>query len=88
MVTITAPAYVRLAGRRTRQANGLGCRVTVTNGHVQFRADQPQHGDLVFEHEGQSVLMISSSTATLLTSHVLDVVTTDVGDRLRFVRQA
>ncbi len=86
MVTITATAYSRLHGKLKAQPEGTAVRMTVKNGHVKFRPDTEQKGDVVFAHRGQSVLLLAPSTARQISRRTLDVVTTAEGDRLRFVR--
>lgn len=46
--------------------------------------DEPRDGDEVVEHDGRSVLILDSSTASLVDNLTLDVVETPQGARLGF----
>jgi Fe-S cluster assembly iron-binding protein IscA len=86
MVKITPTAITRLHGKLESQPEGTAVRMTVKNGHVRFRPDTQRKGDLVFQHKGQSVLLIGASTARQTSKRTLDVVKTADGNRLRFTR--
>lgn len=86
MVTVTQTACSRLAGKLTNQPEGMAVRITLQKGRVRFRPDRRQAGDTVFEHKGQSVLLVGDSTARRIANRVLDTIETTDGERLRFVR--
>ena len=86
MFTITATAYSRLKLKLKRQPEGTAVRITVPDGLVQFRPDTEQKGDVVFAHRGRSLLIAAAETAGRIAHRTLDVVETQDGDRLRFVR--
>ena len=86
MVTVTATAYSRLKRKLKRQPEGTAVRITVQDGHVQFRPDTEQKGDVVFAERGRSLLLVGVETAGRIANRTLDVVETRNGGRLRFVR--
>ena len=86
MVKITPTAITRLHGKLESQPEGTAVRMTVKNGHVRFRPDTERKGDIVFHHQGQSVLLVGAATARQTSKRTLDVVTTADGNRLRFTR--
>ncbi|MFO0998862.1 MAG: hypothetical protein U0936_00855 [Planctomycetaceae bacterium] len=86
MVKVTATAFSRLKRKLRRQPEGIAVRITLKNGHVEFRPDKEQTGDVVFAHRGQSVLLVGTDTADKIARKTLDVVKTADGDRLRFTR--
>ena len=86
MVKVTAMAFSRLKRKLRRQPEGIAVRITMENGHVEFRPDKEQTGDVVFAHRGQSVLLVGTETADKIARKTLDVVKTADGDRLRFTR--
>ncbi len=86
MVKVTATAFSRLQRKLKRQPEGIAVRITVKNGHVKFRPDTEQKGDVVFAHRGQSVLLVGAETAAKISHRTLDVIKTVDGDRLRFSR--
>jgi len=88
MVKVTNTALSRLKRKLKRQPEGVAVRITVQDGHVQFRPDTEQTGDLVFSQSGRSLLLVGTETAEHITNRTLDVVRTVEGDRLRFVRPA
>ena len=48
MVKVTETALSRLKRKLKRQPEGVAVRITVEDGHVQFRPDTEQKGDVVF----------------------------------------
>jgi Fe-S cluster assembly iron-binding protein IscA len=88
MVKVTNTALLRLKRKLKRQPVGVAVRNTVEDGHVQFRPDTEQTGDVVFARSGQSLLLVGLETAKQIANRTLDVVKTLDGDRLRFVRPA
>ena len=88
MVKVTATAFSRLKQKLRRQPEGIAVRITVQDGHVQFRPDSEQKGDVVFSDHGKSLLLVGAETAKRIANRVLDVVETRDGERLRFVRPA
>ncbi len=88
MVTVTQPAILRLQRKHKRQPDGTSVRMTAKDGHGKFRPDTQQEGDLVFSHDGRSVLVIAAGTARRVARKTLDVVKTVAGKRLRFVPTA
>ena len=60
MVKVTATAFSRLKRKLRRQPEGIAVRITMENGHVEFRPDKEQKGDVVFAHRGQSVLLVGT----------------------------
>ncbi len=86
MVTVTATAFSRLQRKLRSQPDGTAVRITVKDGHVKFRPDTEQTGDVVFAHRGHSVLLVAADTAERISTRTLDVVKTADGERLRFVR--
>ena len=88
MVKVTETALTRLKRKLKRQPEGIAVRITVVNGHVQFRPDTEQKGDVVFAQSGQSLLLVGLDTAERISHRTLDVVKTEKGDRLRFARTA
>ena len=88
MVKVTETALSRLKRKLKRQPAGVAVRITVEDGHVQFRPDTEQKGDVVFARSGQSLLLVGLETAQRIANRTLDVVKTLDGDRLRFVRPA
>jgi len=85
MITITENAFSRLQRKLKSQPSGTAVRMTVKNGHVKFRPDTEQKGDVVFAHGGQSVLLMAADTARRIAKRTLDAVKTVDGKRLRFV---
>ena len=85
MVKVTETAFTRLKRKLRRQPEGIAVRITVHEGHVQFRPDSEQKGDVVFSQHGQSLLLVGKETADRIADRVLDVVETRKGKRLRFV---
>lgn len=88
MIQVTATAFSRLKQKLRRQPEGIAVRITVEDGHVQFRPDSEQKGDVILSHRGQSLLLVGVETAERLANRVLGVVETQDGARLRFVRSA
>lgn len=86
MVKITETAYSRLADKLTNQPEGVAVRITVRKGRVRFRPSRQQEGDTVFQHAGQSLLLVGNKTSRRIANRTLDTVSTTEGDRLRFVR--
>lgn len=88
MVKVTDHAISRLQRKLKRQPDGTAVRMTVKGGRVRFRPDTEQQGDVVFSHEDRSVLLIAADTARRVSKRTLDVIETEAGQRLRFVRTA
>jgi Fe-S cluster assembly iron-binding protein IscA len=88
MIQVTATAFSRLKQKLRRQPEGIAVRITVEDGHVQFRPDSEQKGDVVLSQHGQSLLLVGVETAERIANRVLDVVKTRDGERLRFARPA
>lgn len=88
MVKVTNTAMSRLKRKLKRQPEGVAVRITVRDGHVQFRPDTEQTGDVVFSQSGRSLLLVGLETAKHIANRTLDVVRTVKGDRLRFVYPA
>jgi Fe-S cluster assembly iron-binding protein IscA len=88
MVKVTNTALLRLKRKLKRQPEGVAVRITVHDGHVQFRPDTEQNGDVVFSQSGQTLLLVGAETAEHISNRTLGVVKTVEGDRLRFVRPA
>jgi Fe-S cluster assembly iron-binding protein IscA len=88
MVKVTETALSRLKRKLKRQPEGVAVRITVQDGHVQFRPDTEQKGDVVFAQSGQSLLLVGLETAERIAHRTLDVVKTIKGNRLRFVPTA
>lgn len=88
MVTVTDNAYSRLKHKLQRQPSGTAMRITVHESQIRFRPDTEQTGDTVFAQEGRSLLLLGQSTAARVIGCTLDVVETQTGGRLRFVRNA
>lgn len=88
MVTITENAISRLQRSLKRQPDGTAVRMSIKDGRVKFRRDTEQEGDVVFTHDGRSVLFMAADTARRVSKRTLDVVTTEAGKRLRFVPSA
>ena len=85
---VTETALLRLKRKLEQQPDGVAVRITVEDGHVQFRPDTKQKGDLVFARSGQLLLLVGLETAKHIANRTLGVVKTAAGDRLRFVRPA
>ena len=88
MVKVTETALLRLKRKLEQQPDGVAVRITVEDGHVQFRPDTKQKGDLVFARSGQLLLLVGLESAKHIENRTLGVVKTAAGDRLRFVRPA
>ncbi|MBN2573598.1 MAG: hypothetical protein JXP73_03460 [Deltaproteobacteria bacterium] len=49
------------------------------SGHFEIQADVPKMGDISFEHEGRTVLVIDKKVSELLGDRVLDLVSRPEG---------
>lgn len=81
---VTATALQRLKEKLKRKPKGMAVRITVEDGHVQFRTDIEQKGDTVISDGGQSLLLVGAETADRISHRTLDAVETSDGRRLRF----
>ena len=91
MVEVTATALLRLKRKLEQPPDGMAVRITVEDGHVQFRPDTKKEGDLVFARSGQLLLLVGLvglETAEHIANRTLGVVKTAAGDRLTFFRPA
>lgn len=88
MVTVTDHAIHRLEDKLETQPEGFAVRMKIKNGRVKFRPDTQQEGDVVVSHKGRSVLFMAAEIADKVSKRTLGVVTTEAGQRLRFVPSA
>ena len=75
MLTVTdkAAQYLREALGRRQDEMPEALRIVYTEQGYQLRLDDPKQGDQVFEHEGQSYLLVGEEVSEALGGAMIDV---------------
>jgi hypothetical protein len=85
MLQLTAAAANHLSVLLSTKAAPPKAAVRIAraeSGEFEISADVPTPGDVAFEHEGRTVLVLDKPTSELLNDRVLDVERSPQGDTL------
>jgi len=84
MLTVTDVAAQYLCETLTRKEEGApaALRIVYSEDGYQLTLDDPKEGDEVFEHEGESYLLVDSEVGEALSDATLDVQESPQGTRL------
>lgn len=90
MLNVTKPAFDRLCDRldRKKADDNVALRFTRREGGWKLGPDRLRPGDVTFDHEGRSVLLLDETAAKAMANMTLDVRDTSAGPRLRLRRNA
>jgi Fe-S cluster assembly iron-binding protein IscA len=82
MLTVTEAAGVHLAEVLADAPGEAAVRFTVQEQSLAPRLDMPRDNDVIFEHQGRTVLVIEPQLAGRLSDRVLDACETETGTKL------
>ena len=84
MLTVTdmAAQYLRETLTRKEEDAPAALRIVYSEDGYQLTLDDPKEGDQVFEHEGESYLLVDSGVGEALSDATLDVQESPQGTRL------
>ena len=88
MLTVTPAANDRLVRKLKGKGaeEGVAMRFVRRTGGWRLRLDKPAVGDVLFAHEGRTVLVLDAACAGLLADRTLDAVAAAAGPRLKLSR--
>jgi Fe-S cluster assembly iron-binding protein IscA len=81
-VTDTAAQYLRETLSRKEEGAPAALRIVYSEEGYQLTLDDPKEGDQVYEHEGESYLLLDSEVGEALSDASLDVQDSPQGVRL------
>ena len=88
MLTVTSAACERLARKLTHKKAGsdMMLRFVRREGGWSLRLDHSAPSDIVYAHQGRTVLAIDQEVSKTMQNRTLDVVNADRGSRLCLAR--
>ena len=85
MLTVTPPAFARMALLLKTEEKNAVLRIIRRNKRLKIRVSSLRPGDQTFNHNGKVVLAIDSKVSPSLSKRHLDVHQTEDGPRLRML---